>query len=249
MALSSSLAGLKVLVTRPAGQANALCESLIQAGAYPITFPTIEIVPIAKQNWLKRNLADYDVIIFISRNAVAHFVAGLTESLPEHVLLASVGDGSAESMRVHGLRVDIQPEQSIGSEGLLAMPELDDISGKKIVIVRGNGGRELLAETLVQRGANVHYLEVYERVLPSPSVAQCEQALTADCIVCTSVASVKNLSFLLQKSLKILFNKPMLVISERIKETAESLGFQAIFETKDASDNAVIEQLTKMELE
>jgi len=92
----------------------------------------------------------------------------------------------------------------------------------------------------------VQYLEVYERVLPSPSVAQCEQALTADYIVCTSVAGVKNLSVLLQKGLKKIVDKPMLVMSERIKAYAASVGFQNIIVTDTSSDKAVVELLTKL---
>lgn len=243
MAANSSLAGWNVLVTRPEEQAQQLCDLISQAGGQAIAFPAIEIVPIPIADM---KIVGQDIIVFVSRNAVAYFADKIRDSVSESVLLVSVGAGSAESMRAHGLRVDIQPEQSIGSEGLLMMAEFAEMAGKKVLIVRGKGGRELLADTLVQRGAEVQYIEVYERALPSPTVQQCEQALKANCVVCTSVAGVHNLSLLLQKSLKMLLDKPMLVMSERIKDYAVSLGFQQVIVTDTSSDYAVIEQLTKM---
>jgi len=242
------LNGLKVLVTRPEQQAQNISDMITASGGQAIAFPVIDIVPTERQAWPQFVLAEQDMIIFVSRNAVTHFVSALKAPLAEHIQLVSVGAGSAASMRSHGLRVDIQPDQSIGSEGLLLMSELDDMVGKKVLIVRGRGGRELLADTLVQRGASVHYLEVYERALPKPSAKQCEQALISDCVVCTSVEGVKNLSKLLQKGLKTLLDKPMLVVSERIKNYAATLGFQHIIVTTNVSDDAVLEQLIKMDI-
>jgi len=248
MVANASLNGLKVLVTRPQQQAKKLCDMIVATGGQAITFPVIDIVPTDVKTWPQFDLAKQDMIIFVSRNAVSNFVDTLIAPLAEHIQLVSVGAGSAASMRSHGLRVDIQPSQSIGSEGLLLMPEFDDMTDKEVLIIRGKGGRELLADTLVERGATVRYLEVYERALPRVSVEQCEQALTAECVVCTSVEGVKNLSELLQKGLKILLDKPMLVVSERIKNYAQTLGFQRIIVTSNVSDDAVLEQLIKMEI-
>jgi len=247
MEANSALAGWKVLVTRPAGQAHTISDLVSQAGGEVIAFPTIEIKPLDEVNAV--NLAEQDIIIFVSRNAVSYFADRITDDIAETTLLVSVGKGSAESMRSHGLRVDIQPDRSIGSEGLLMMPEFADMTSKKVLIIRGKGGRELLADTLVQRGAKVQYIEVYERALPSPSIEQCQQALTANSIVCTSVEGVRNLTVLLQKSITLLVDKPMLVMSDRIKDYAVSLGFQHVIVTDTSSDNAVIKQLTKMEIE
>ena len=246
MVANSTLDGWNVLVTRPEQQAQKLRELLVSAGGNAIVFPTIEVVPIEFDDV---DLLQYDVIIFVSRNAVSYFADRITQSVAESTLLVSVGKGSADSMRLHGVRVDLQPDRSVGSEGLLMMPELVEMSGKRVLIVRGKGGRELLADTLVQRGAEVRYIEVYERTLPSPNIEQCERALTANCVVCTSVEGVKNLGLLLQDSLKALLDKPMFVMSERIKNYAVSLGFENVLVTNTSSDNAVIEQLTKMDIE
>ena len=202
MAASSSLLGWNVLVTRPEQQSKKLCRLLAQSGAEAITFPTIEIVPTDDDKAVL-NLSEFDVIIFVSRNSVSYFADEVKKNSLSSTLLVSVGEGSTESMRSHELRVDLQPDRSIGSEGLLLMPELADVLGKKVLIVRGKGERELLANTLAQRGADVQYIEVYERTLPSPSREQCEKALTANCIVCTSVVGVKNLSLFLNDILKV----------------------------------------------
>ena len=248
MADNAPLNGLKVLVTRPQQQAKKLCEMIEASGGKTIAFPVIDIVPTDVNTWPQYDLAQLDMIIFVSRNAVSNFVNTLTIPLVEKIKLASVGAGSAASMRQHGLRVDIQPKQSLGSEGLLVMAEFDDMANKNVLIVRGKGGRELLADTLIQRGATVCYLEVYQRNLAKPSAQQCKQALMSECVVCTSVEGVKNLTVLLQKSLKTLLDKPMLVVSERIKNYAQSLGFQRIIVTADVSDNAVLEKLINMEI-
>lgn len=247
MVVKSSLDGLKVLVTRPEQQAKNLCKLIEQAGGEPIAFPVIKIVAIEREKWAEIDLAQQDMIIFISRNAVTQFTCDENQVLSKSTKLVSIGSGSAESMRKQGLHIDLQPEQGLGSEGLLVLPELENVAGKKIVIVRGKGGRELLAESLKQRGAEVSYLEVYKRELPSPSLLQCEQALATDYLVCTSVAGVKNLTLLLQKGLKNILDKPMLVISERVKKSAVSLGFTRVSVINKAGDNAVIKQLIKME--
>jgi len=247
MAAKSSLNGLKVLVTRPQQQAQKLCALIESAGAEAITFPVIEIVELDDKQWVQPELNMLDMIIFVSRNAVSAFVGANKELIPDTTKLVSVGAGSAESMRAHGLRVDLQPEKSIGSEGLFSLPDFANMSEKKVLIIRGRGGRELLADTLKQRGAEVSYLEVYQRCLPSPTEVECQQALKAEIIVCTSVAGVKNLVLLLEKGLKIIQDKPMLVVSERIKKTAVLLGFKQVMVTGSVSDTAVIEQLTKME--
>ncbi|MDH5357672.1 MAG: uroporphyrinogen-III synthase [Gammaproteobacteria bacterium] len=242
-----SLQGKKVLITRPEQQAKTVCELVEKAGGQAITFPVIDIVPIPPEKWSQHALSEQNMIIFISRNAVMHFVSELTQPLPEKTLLAAVGAGTADSMREKGLRVDIQPPQSTGSEGLLAMPELQLLDDQNVLIVRGKGGRELLAESLHARGANIRYIEVYERSLPSPSAAEYQLALTANYVVCTSVAGVENLLRLLQDDVKALLTKPLVVMSERIKQYALTQGFHCVEVADESSDSAVIQRLIEME--
>jgi uroporphyrinogen-III synthase len=241
------LNGLKVLVTRPQTQAQLLSDLITEQGGSAIRFPVITIKQLDTHLWADSNLVDVAMIIFVSRNAVSHFVSGLRNELPKTIALVAVGKGTAEAMHQQGLTVDLQPTQAVGSEGLLAMPELAQVAGKKIVIVRGKGGRELLADTLIARGATISYIEVYERCIASPNREQCDAALLADAIVCTSVAGVTNLKQLLKNDIETVMLKPLIVLSERIKQHALSLGFNQVDVSADASDQAIMQRLMEME--
>ncbi|RKZ95431.1 MAG: uroporphyrinogen-III synthase [Gammaproteobacteria bacterium] len=245
MVAKPSLDGLRVLITRPQQQAKDLCEMVEDAGGIAIPFPVINIKPIATQNWSNIALAEQDMIIFVSRNAVTFFIAGIEGDLPVNIQLVAVGAATATSMSEHGLRVDIQPPEPAGSESLLAMPALNNVKDKKVLIVRGQGGRELLADTLTTRGAKISYIEIYQRSLSTPSNAQIEQAKTADCILVTSIAGLDNLSKLIDgDSLK---SKKLIVVSERIRQYAIQDSFQNIVVADDASDVALIHKLNRME--
>ena len=247
MAVDLPLAGVSVLVTRPQQQAQTLSDLIVEQGGTVIRFPVITINNIATRLWADIELIDAAMIIFVSRNAVNHFMAGLSAKLSTQTKLIAVGKGTAEALKKQGLSVDVQPAQGIGSDALLAMPELEQVSGKKIVIVRGKGGRELLADTLTARGANISYIEVYERCITSPSREQCNAALRADKIVCTSVAGVTNLMQLLKNDVETVLLTPLLVLSDRIKQHALSLGFKQVEVSADASDQAIMLRLMEME--
>lgn len=247
MAVKPTLSGVKVLVTRPEHQAQTLCEMISQAGGEPIVFPTIKIVSINNDHWQTFDLKTLDLMIFVSSNAVFNFMSGFEGALPPHLALLAVGKKTAEAMASFELTVDIKPSMQFGSESLLMLPELRDVAGKNIAIVRGKDGRELLADTLSDRGANVTYVDVYQRILPSVSSVKCKQALTCDCVVVTSISGVKNLKSLLEQRFNILLDKPLIVVSDRIRDYAMSLGFRYVTVTTDISDNDILAQLIKMD--
>ena len=135
------------------------------------------------------------------------------------------------------------------TEGLLQMPlmQASQVRGKQILIVRGNGGREHMADTLTARGANITYIEVYQRVLAQPTAAKLKQAMMADKVICTSVAGVDNLCSIFMNTWPDLLDKPLTVVSDRIKQHASSRGFKTIYVSADASDNAVVDTLINMD--
>lgn len=247
MVTNAALKGLKIVVTRPEQQAQALCDAITNNGGEAIMFPVIDIARLPVKDWMPDRLEQFDMLIFVSRNAVSLFVEALSESISDQIQLIAVGEGTAETIRSYGLNVAVQPDSIAGSESLLAMPALQDVAGKNIAIVKGRGGRELLADSLTARDANIQFIEVYQRVVSSPSASQRQQALTTDCMVCTSVAGVENLCQILGEDISILFEKPLVVVSERIKTVADKLGFQRIMVTHDVSDTEIMRQLTKME--
>ena len=160
------LAGAHVLVTRPRQQSDELVAAIVQAGGDAIRFPVIEIVPrnTSKIDADVAGLDAPDIVIFVSRNAVAH---GLSYS--NGAAIAVIGPTTAVAVEAAGKIVAIRAAQGFDSEHLLAEPALSDVSGKIIRIIRGNGGREHLADVLTQRGATVQYLPVYTRRIPSYS--------------------------------------------------------------------------------
>lgn len=220
----ASLKGLKALVTRPAGQSASLVQAIQALGGSAHSFPLIEIQPVRPCPDELSDVGKYDLIIFISRNAVDCAWSCLSVPLPESVKLAVVGQATAAALASHGRQPDIVPDRQFDSEGLLAMPELDSVAGQNILIIRGRGGREKLAESLRERGAQVDYAEVYQRFAT-------EQVLTfnddeIDVIIITSREALDHLHKIAQQMGKSwLLEKPMVVIHERVARRAAELGF------------------------
>lgn len=168
-----ALEGVGVLVTRPQPQSSPLCHRLALEGARAVCFPTIEIQPLGEwRGELARlePLGNLDLIVFVSANAV-RFGAGLLEQRRD-LALAAIGPATARALNQAGYRVAVQPDEGFDSESLLRHPRLKSATGKRILIVKGEGGRELLEEELTRRGAQVHRLEVYRRVRLAPSAAE-----------------------------------------------------------------------------
>lgn len=246
MANQPSLKGLKVLVTRPEAQAEGLVNLLLAQHAEPVLLPLIEIKAIDTSHWPQVDWRKVSWLIFVSRNAVQHFCQGLTKPLPSNVKYVAVGNGTAQAMQAHGLVVSLQPAISNGSEGLLKLPEMQNLAGQKVVIIRGQGGREHLAETLQTRGATIRYIEVYSRQLPTVTVDQKAAALTVDILLATSVQSVTHLLQIFADNKPQITAKPLVVLSERIKQYAFSQGFSDIVVTENASDDAIMQKLIEI---
>jgi len=161
------LAGIGVLVTRPAHQADELKHAIEDAGGNAVLLPVIDIAPRATAN-IKADLEllqSPDIVVFVSANAV-RFGLNLIDS--NQCQIAAIGPATARALEAAGVSADIQPRSGFNSEHLLATDALRQVAGKSILIVRGSAGRELLAETLRERGARVDYLPVYERNRASP---------------------------------------------------------------------------------
>lgn len=156
-----------VLVTRPAGQAAALCRLLEDAGLAAHVLPTlaIEALDTAAPIGALRAALPCRLAIFISANAVRHAlpVIDAVGGLPADCTIAAVGAASAAALRDAGFADVLTPAQRFDSEGLLALPELQTVTGRRVVIFRGQQGRRLLAQTLTARGATLHEVVCYRR--------------------------------------------------------------------------------------
>ncbi len=244
------LAGVGVVVTRPAHQAEELCTLLAGEGACVIRFPVLEIVApddIGVLNDIIDRLESFDIAIFISPNAVNRAVNCIQarRAIPRNLRLAAVGRGSARALARLGLRADIYPATRFNSEALLELEPMRQVAGKRIVIFRGEGGRELLAETLRQRGAEVEYAEVYRRVKPKSDVAALLRHWArgdVDVVTVTSNDGLRNLYDMVgQLGRQWLQQTPLVVVSERARRLAAELGFKhAPVVAPEASDEAIV---------
>jgi len=165
------LAGLKLVVTRPREQAAQLVQRIEQAGGMPLLFPLLEIAPVQDAATLREQvarLAQFQLAIFISPNAVKYGTEAIRAAgeFPPDLRVATVGQGSAKALKELGISSVIAPVERFDSEGLLALPELQNVTGWRVMIFRGDGGRELLGETLGARGATVEYAACYRRSKP-----------------------------------------------------------------------------------
>lgn len=274
------LAKLKIAVTRPRDQAAPVARRIEQAGGIPLLFPLLDIAPVQDQQALHEQisrLAQFDLVIFISPNAVQYGMAAIRAaniSLPaslnpsvgrasarqlrqtrnEHVGLkpdlqiATVGQGSAKALRELGVANVIAPAERFDSEGLLALPELQDVAGWRVLILRGDGGRELLGDTLRARGATVEYAACYRRSKPQQDIAVLLDA-APDALTVTSSEALGYLWQMLDDAQREgLCGVPLFVPHQRIAELAQRQGWRQVRLT-DAGDDGLLFALTVWNLE
>ena len=222
---STELTGFHVLVTRPKAQAQPLATALQACGASAHLFPLIDIQPDidAKAKQKLAQLADIDVLIFISANAI-EYAAPYLGDVPKSCKIAVIGQASNAKLAELGYNADLVPHR-FDSEGLLVMPDLQQLSGQRILIVRGHGGREKLAKTLQARGAHVDYAQVYRR--QAPREAWPDTLRRVHVISITSSEALVHLHhFAQQPQQDWILAKQLLVIHERVAVRATELGFK-----------------------
>ena len=154
------------LVVRPAAQANQLVQMLRQLGHAPLCCPLLETRPGCDLPHLGDMLREADLVIAVSMHAVhfAHYFLLQTGQTWPHIDYFAVGQASADAFAEVGIQALCPADPR--SEGLLALPALQGVSGRRVLILRGNDGRDLIARTLASRGALVHYCATYERHYP-----------------------------------------------------------------------------------
>jgi len=234
---SGPLQGVRIVITRPARQAAGLAKQIAALGGKPVMFPAIVILPPADRSALERShrdLAQYDYAVFVSANAVEYGV-GDPAAWPAHLVALAPGRGTATALVAVGLREVRIPSTTMDSEGLLALPQLSSVLGKRIVIYRGGRGRELLGEALVARGARVDYVECYRRAKPAgdfTTMAAAWRTGVIDALTLTSSEGLDNLWELFDDvSRSSMAATPTFVPHPRIAERARLLGFGRVIVT------------------
>lgn len=233
--MSKTLKGMRILNTRPKEQAQVLSKKIKEAGGIPIEFPAIEI--LASDSGWTYSLANLNTInqaIFVSPNAVRYFFNELIKrkiQWPGQIRIIAIGKGTATALRPFNIEAHETPE-SPDSEHLLNLRSLQQIKNQSLLLVKGEGGRKVIEEYLVLKGAKIIILQVYKRVAPSVSTEQIQELLQedkVDIILLTSEQSIYNLFNMFDKDGQAwLQNKPCLVISERLAQSASALGFKKI---------------------
>ncbi len=242
----------RILVTRPAYQAENLCNLIRENNGIPIRLPTLEIIPILLDaSEIEQYLTQANSVIFTSVNAVRLYCSQLDDAKMQQLKTKScfaIGQATAQSLETVGVSVDLMPKQGYNSEALLNLTTLQQVSQQDIVIIRGENGRETLADVLTQRGAKVSYQNVYRRAIPD---IDCSDVVTLikqkqlDFLSITSGEAIQNLVTMLPKMQHDLLKKiPLVVVSERIETIAKSLGFQRIERTQAPSDDAILKTIT-----
>ena len=232
----NSLNGFSIVVTRPADQAKSLSVTITQHGGEIILFPLIAIAPLNDYRQFEQTITALDHAdwaIFISSNAVAHAMPRLIKQfsgIPKNLKFAAIGQQTAQALHRYGVEQVLIPQLRFDSESLLALDEMRDVAGKTIVIFRGVGGREVLADTLKQRAATVIFAECYQRTNPQTDcslLAQKWHARQCHAIVVTSSEAMRQLLAMTHNgSDDWLCSIPICVNHARIAEEAGGLGLQ-----------------------
>ncbi len=241
--MNTLLAGKHIAITRPVEQAKKLAELIKNAGGTPILFPLIEITPLADYALFDAALSQietYDWAIFISSNAVQSGMPRLIKKgIPANLKFAAIGPATAKELESFGVKQVLTPHERFDSESLLALPEM--FTTKNVMIFRGLGGREILAESLKQRGATVTFAECYQRTNPQKN---CDLLKTTKLygIVVTSSEAMRHLIDLAENA-EWLKNTPIFVNHARVAEEALKQNLQ-VHVAETGGDEAMFEKLS-----
>lgn len=225
------LKGRRILVTRPAKQAEKLCQMIEEMGGIPIRFPTLEIAPPG----ISPSFPDpqkVDIGIWTSTNAVLYSKLFLAE-IPNTLQLAAVGKQTAQILEKYG-KV-LHPPQDFTSEGSLKMDIFQGVRNKKIAIFSGERGRQILFDTLQQRGANIQKIEVYQRIIPHFELSADLEKI--DYIIASSGETLENL-FIMLDNAAWLRDKPLVVMSDRLADFARIRGISTTCVVAPQADDA-----------
>lgn len=250
--MSSSLKGVGIAITRPTDQAKKLSRLISDEGGLPIGFPLIEIAPLQDYSQFDTTIGmldAYDWAIFISSNAVQYGMPRVLKQfaqLPPTLKFAAIGPVTADELKQMGVAQVLIPNGRFDSEALLSQPEMSAVQNKKVVIFRGVGGRELLADTLKARGAEVNFAECYQRINPQDNCSVLEQLWREQKLHAIVITSSEAMRHLLQlthqgnddwlRSIKVFVNHA------RIAEIAQPAGL-AITVAHAVGDEAMLDCL------
>lgn len=224
------LLGHHIVITRPIGQAGKLSNLIKEAGGEVVSFPLIEIAPLDNYQAFEEGISrlhEYNWAIFISSNAVQNGMPFVSKrKLPSSLKFAAIGPSTAAELSKFGIQNTLIPKDRFDSESLLATPEMQAVNNQKVMIFRGIGGREILADTLKSRGADVNFAECYQRINPQQDLSMIttlNQRGELNAIVITSSEAMRHL-LAMANNQEWLKNVKLCVNHARIAEEPIQLG-------------------------
>jgi len=241
---------MNILVTRPLGQQEQLQEQLLTAGFESRHLPLLKIEPVeidAIDRQAVLNLDKFSGVIVISPNAASYGLDLIDQywpQLPIKQTWLTIGTGTKDILAQHGIQAII-PATGTTTEDLINLPQLKEINDQSWLIIRGQGGRELLAQCLKERGAQVTYLEVYQRGCPVYTEQETLAKINwSDVILVSSGQALENLTTL--TSNKLLFKKTVVVSSTRLMHIAKRLGWRNPVLAAGANNNQMIDAIQNL---
>jgi uroporphyrinogen-III synthase len=239
-----SLAGRGVVITRPRELADSIAGAIARRGGRPILFPAIAIEELPPPGTLQR-LGEFQLVVFVSPSAVRVALRALP-AWPPGVAAAAIGAGTKRELERLGVRPVIAPQTGADSEALLAVPELADVAGRRVLVVRGEGGRALLGNMLGARGASVEYAECYRRVRPVADAASLIGEWQLGRVHAVTVSSAEGLDNFLamtgSEGRERLAGTPLFVPHPRIATHARSQGVPEVL-VSGSGDDELVERL------
>ncbi|WP_027896534.1 uroporphyrinogen-III synthase [Zestomonas thermotolerans] len=248
------MTGWRLLITRPAEECAALAATLAEQGVYASSLPLLEIEPLpetAEQRALILELDRYPAVIVVSKPAArigCELVDRYWPQPPARQVWFSVGAATGQLLQDYGFET-CWPTQGDDSEALLDLPRLAEVLAvpdPRVLILRGEGGREFLAERLRGQGVSVDYLELYRRSLPDyPSGTLprriAEEGLNG--LVVSSGQGFEHLRQLAAEDWPALARLPLFVPSPRVAELARAAGAENVVDCRGASAVALLAAL------
>ncbi len=247
------MTGWRLLLTRPSEDCAALAAILADAKVFSSSLPLLEIQALPVTDAQRATLLELDrycALIVVSKPA-AHLGLKLLRSYwPEPPCQSwfSVGAGTGQILADAGLQV-FYPQTGDDSEALLALPQLREAICRpdpRVLIVRGEGGRELLSERLRDLGASVDYLELYRRCLPHYAEDALLRKIAGERLNGLVVSSGQGFSHLLQLAgadWPQLAQMPLFVPSPRVADMARAAGAEKVVDCRGASAAALLTAL------
>jgi uroporphyrinogen-III synthase len=253
--MAGPLAGVGVLVTRPAEQAGGLCRLITEAGGEAIPCPLLEIVSSARLSEARRKFAAVektDWMVFVSANAVRYAQTLWDDGIMSICAcprIAAIGLATAKALDEAGFPPAVVAPPPFNSEAALTLDEFREVPGRRILLVRGEGGRELLAETLRARGAEVEIAEVYRRVAAEVDAPVVLARWRRNRLIAAAVTSREILDRFVAVFAPFmgtaLHETPLAVIGERVRHAAHQAGFRQVVAAAEAADAALVQALVR----